>query len=195
MAVGDFNGDGKLDLVTANVFSNNVSVLLGNGDGTFETAQNYNVGHVGSLAVGDFNGDGRLDLAMTNGGSNSVSVLLGNGDGTFQTAMSVAVPTANFAVGDVNGDGKPDLVVLYRQTHHRGRQYYWWCSSTKLPATMPRRWRKELAARQAADQEANKESAQPNHYAPCGRGNGRCCDAKRRSCGDRAKVANYRSRA
>ena len=62
MAVGDFNGDGKLDLVVANRASNNVSVLLGNGNGTFQAAVNYAAGSKPrSVAVGDFNGDGKLD--------------------------------------------------------------------------------------------------------------------------------------
>jgi hypothetical protein len=77
VAVGDFNGDGVLDLAVANVFSN-VSVLLGNGDGTFQAAQNFGAGGGPfSVAVGDFNGDGVLDLAVANRGSN-VSVLINN---------------------------------------------------------------------------------------------------------------------
>ena len=67
VAVGDFNGDGKLDLAVANEGSNNVSVLLGKGDGTFQTAVNYAVGSTpASVAGGDFNGDGKLDLAVAN---------------------------------------------------------------------------------------------------------------------------------
>src|SRR5437870_1062741 len=84
VAVGDFNGDGKQDLATANSLgSNNVNVLLGNGDGTFQSPVTYGVGNVPtSVAVGDFNGDGRQDLATANLVSNTMSVLLGNGDGT-----------------------------------------------------------------------------------------------------------------
>jgi len=67
VAVGDFNGDGKLDLVAANDGSNNVTIFLGNGDGTFQPAVNYGVGEAPtSVAVGDFNGDGKLDLAVAN---------------------------------------------------------------------------------------------------------------------------------
>ena len=123
VAVGDVNKDGKLDLVLANecVSSSNcanglVSVLVGNGDGTFQAAVSYGSG--GSLAlsvaVGDVNGDGKPDLVVTNFGSYTVSVLLGNGDGTFQTAVSYGSGGVNawsVAVGDVNGDAKPDLVV------------------------------------------------------------------------------------
>jgi hypothetical protein len=111
VAVGDLNGDGKADLAVAN-YGPNVSVLLGNGDGTFQTAVQYAVGSsADSVAVGDFNGDGRADLAVANG--TNVSVLLGNGDGTFQTAVDYAVGGSTFSivVGDFNGDGKADLAV------------------------------------------------------------------------------------
>src|SRR5260370_42672145 len=67
VAVGDFNGDGVQDLVIANFGSNNVSVLLGNGDGTFQGARNFAAGaSPNSVAVGDFNGDGVQDLAVVN---------------------------------------------------------------------------------------------------------------------------------
>src|ERR1035438_5079353 len=83
VAVGDFNGDGKLDLALADQSSGTVSVLLGNGDGTFQAAVSYSAGpQLYSVTVGDFNGDGKLDLVATSYSSNSVSVLLGKGDGT-----------------------------------------------------------------------------------------------------------------
>ena len=113
-AVGDFNDDGKLDLVVANNGSNNVSVLLGNGDGTFQRAVDYWVqnGPTTGTAVADFNGDGKLDLAVANN-DGGVSVLLGNGDGTFQPAVNYdAGPKPSWvALGDFNGDGKLDLAV------------------------------------------------------------------------------------
>jgi uncharacterized protein (UPF0548 family) len=127
VAVSDVNGDDKPDLIVAasgsnpNFFDSSVSVLLGNGDGTFQPAVNYSTGpHTTSLAVGDFNGDGKPDLAVANYGSHarnytdaSVSVLLGNGDGTFQRAVNYSGGSLplSVAVGDFNGDGKPDLAV------------------------------------------------------------------------------------
>ena len=115
VAVGDFNGDGKPDLVTANGNNKTVSVLLGNGDGTFRSAVSSAAGGGAyTVAVGDFNGDGRPDLATTNGSVGGVvSVLLGNGDGTFQTAKNYGVgrQPESVAIGDFNGDGSPDLVV------------------------------------------------------------------------------------
>jgi hypothetical protein len=114
VAVGDFDGNGDLDLAVANYGSNTVSVLLGNGDGSFQAAQSFAAGSgPESVAVGDFNGDGLLDLAVANGLSAHVSVLLGNGDGSFQPAVSYAtgLTPASVAVGDFNGDGIPDLAI------------------------------------------------------------------------------------
>ena len=113
IAIGDFNGDGKLDLAVAST-GGTVSVLLGKGDGTFQSPINYAVGQAYSIAIGDFNGDGRQDLAVSieanNGG---VDVLLGNGDGTFQPAVnySTGADSDYVAVGDFNADGKLDMVV------------------------------------------------------------------------------------
>ena len=114
VAVGDFDGDGKLDVAVANNGSDNVSVLLGNGDGTFQAPVNYPVGDFPwSVAVGDFDGDGKLDLAVANAGSSTISVLLGEGNGKFTAAPDVkaGVGPVFVAVADLNGDGKADLVV------------------------------------------------------------------------------------
>jgi hypothetical protein len=114
VAIGDFNGDGKTDLAVVNRFSNSVSILLGNGNGTFDATVAYPVGSAPtSVAAGDFNGDGRSDLAVTNSYSNSVSVLLGNGGGTFAPAVNYTVgrSPSSVAIGDFDGDGKSDLAV------------------------------------------------------------------------------------
>jgi uncharacterized repeat protein (TIGR01451 family) len=127
VAVGDFNGDGKLDIAVANAGSGNVSILLGNGDGTFQAAMNFSAGNNPTVvAAGDFNGDGKLDLALFQPGnlssslSGCVSILLGNGDGTFQAPKNLALgPAATvIAVADFNLDKKSDLAVY--NTHSVG---------------------------------------------------------------------------
>jgi len=124
VAVADVNGDGKPDLIIADWrcgstgFDGCVSVLLGNGAGTFQTAQVYGSGgsDAEEIVVADVNGDGKLDLIVTNGGGSpsTVGVLLGNGDGTFQPAASYD-SGGGFALGlmapDLNHDKKPDLLV------------------------------------------------------------------------------------
>jgi CSLREA domain-containing protein len=115
VAVGDFNGDGKLDLATANGSSDNVSVLLGNGAGSFGAATNFGAGTAPqSVAVGDFNGDGKLDLATANFTSDDVSVLLGDGAGGFGAATNFGAGDGSIsvAVGDFNGDGKQDIATV-----------------------------------------------------------------------------------
>ncbi|HEV2378201.1 MAG TPA: choice-of-anchor D domain-containing protein [Terriglobia bacterium] len=114
VGAGDFNRDGKLDLALTNRLDNTISVLLGNGDGTFTAQPPMGVGSAPvAAAIGDLNGDGIPDLAVADNGGNSVSILLGNGDGTFTagTAVSPGNGPAAAAVDDLNGDGKLDLVV------------------------------------------------------------------------------------
>ena len=135
VVIADVNGDGKPDLVVANIcltsqaqlcstgFVNGaVSVLLGNGDGTFRTAVTYDSKGLYALAatVADVNGDGKPDILVANRGcqrfcgNGTVAVLLGNGDGTFQPAVTYNSGDGDawsVAVADVNSDGRLDLVV------------------------------------------------------------------------------------
>jgi uncharacterized repeat protein (TIGR01451 family) len=111
---GDFNGDGKIDLAVANSNAGTVSILLGNGNGTFTAQPTVNAGAGANwIVTGDFNEDGKLDLAVANSGSNTVSILLGNGDGTFTLHSSPATGVSPFAIaaGDFNADGHLDLAV------------------------------------------------------------------------------------
>src|SRR5262249_10367638 len=116
VAAGDFDGNGALDLVTANS-NGTISVLLGNGGGSFRPRVDLAVGGVPSaVAVGDFNGDGRLDVAVAKQLSETVSVLLGHGDGTFAsplvfTASGKDFTPSSMVVADMNGDGRADLVI------------------------------------------------------------------------------------
>jgi hypothetical protein len=135
VAVADVNGDGNADLVVTNFCTSSincsaldgvfgslgaVTVLIGNADGTFQSAVTYGSGGYGALsvAVEDVNGDGKPDLLVANHSpitNGSVGVLIGNGDGTFQTAVtygSGGIDASWITVADVNGDGKPDVLVI-----------------------------------------------------------------------------------
>jgi hypothetical protein len=114
VAAGDFNGDGSQDLVATNAPAASISVLLGNGDGTFRTPLIFDAGGVPvSLAVGDFNNDRNQDLAMAHRSFPGISVLLGNGNGTFvmPSSFDVGARPDAIAVGDFNLDGIHDLAV------------------------------------------------------------------------------------
>jgi len=131
VAIADVNGDGHLDLAVANACQSSsdcttgtVSVLLGNGDGTFQSPVSYSSGGfgTGSIAIADVNGDGYPDLAVVNGCRNNrnvcttgtVSVLLGNGDGTFQAPvahLTGGVYAQLVTIADLDGDGRLDLAV------------------------------------------------------------------------------------
>jgi hypothetical protein len=121
IAVGDVNGDKKADLVVANgaqLQSNPVSLLLGNGDGTFQNQVSVgsNFNSAVAVAIADFNNDGKPDIGVTDQWFASVGVLLGNGDGTFQPTpiMSPSGDLSNYmALGDFNADGKVDVAVTH----------------------------------------------------------------------------------
>lgn len=119
IAAGDFNNDGKLDLVVANQQDVNLSVLLGKGDGTFKSPINVPFLNPTAVAVGDFNGDGKLDMVVTNGffSGGIASIFLGKGDGTFQAPMNLPVATTSptFVVAsDFNADRKLDVAIAIR---------------------------------------------------------------------------------
>jgi len=114
VAVGDVDGDSDPDIVTANYYGNNVSVLLGDGTGSFGTARNSNAGsNPFSVALGDFNADNIPDLVTANYSGNDVSVLLGKGDGTFNIPQKSGVGSGPVSVvaGNFNGDNFPDVAA------------------------------------------------------------------------------------
>ena len=126
MVAADFNGDGKLDLVAE--YGTGLYLMVGNGDGTFQTARRIvtdkrypECGEGQSLVVNDFNGDGKADLAFCywNGPTLRIGIALGNGDGTFQQPVYYQIPFGpgrtfpfNFTAGDFNSDGKTDLIAV-----------------------------------------------------------------------------------
>ncbi len=114
LIAADLDGDRRVDIATCNSLSNDVSVLLGNGDGTFLVEARFGVGvDPSALIASDLDGDGHLDLATANMTSNNVSVRLGNGEGAFQREVRFAVGNRPWALiaSDFNGDGRMDLAT------------------------------------------------------------------------------------
>jgi hypothetical protein len=127
MVAGDFNGDGILDLAVTNPQLNTVSILLGNGNGTFKTPVDYVTGtSPGAVVAGDFNGDGKLDLAILDGSGTTVSILLGNGNGTFKPNVEypAGFSGSSLTLGDFNGDGILDIALSDTQ-----------CTNSSCPAS------------------------------------------------------------
>jgi hypothetical protein len=117
VALGDLNGDGKPDLVTANLYANSLSVLLNRGDGSFQTKTDHRAGgDPHAVAIGNLNGDSEPDLVAVNADANTVSVLLNGGDARFEPRRDSRVEAGPVAVaiGDLNRDGRPDVATANR---------------------------------------------------------------------------------
>ena len=112
VAVGDLNNDNIVDVISANPGDNNVSVLLGNGDGTLQPHRTFPAGaQPSAVALFDVNSDDNLDVVVTN--PSSASLLSGNGDGTFQPRVQIGgLPNLGaVTTGDVNGDAIADVIL------------------------------------------------------------------------------------
>lgn len=113
---GDFDHDGKMDVAVAT--DDGVSILLGNGDGTFRSQAKYSSGAFSSVATADFNHDGKVDVAAAILYGGMMRVFLGNGDGSFQAPLDISLGPGGFEtrsvnVADFDGDGRVDLAVAH----------------------------------------------------------------------------------
>jgi hypothetical protein len=126
IAVHDFNNDHKLDIAVANSGTNNISILLGKGGGTFSSQVTYSTGtnsQPSSVAVGDFNNDHQLDIVIANFGAHNIGILFGNGDGTFTNQTTVSTRPSRplwVTVGDFNNDSRLDIVIVNYGTNSIG---------------------------------------------------------------------------
>ena len=165
MAVADLDGDTVPDLVTANFQSDNdVSVLRGNGDGSFRAAVSFAAGDgPASVAVAGFDDDSVPDLVVTNGSSNTVNVLLGNGDGTFQAAVSFVAGNgpASVAAADLDGDSLVDLVTANGNSDDVAALFNLCGTATATPTPTPM-FDPLSKAQQACVNEMNKNGEKVN---------------------------------
>ncbi|CAF1565960.1 unnamed protein product, partial [Rotaria sp. Silwood1] len=125
VVIGDLNNDANLDIVLANYGTNNIGVLYGYGDGSFENQMMLSAGansHPISIAVGDFNGDGVLDIALANNGSKHADMMLGNGKEKFAIQRSYEIgfdlPPLAMASGDFNNDERSEIVIVNGGSNH-----------------------------------------------------------------------------
>jgi hypothetical protein len=115
----DLDSDGDMDLAMGNYYSDNVSILMNNGNGTFAAKVDYNTGNSpSSVFSSDLDSDGDMDLAVTNLGVDNVSILLNNGDGTFAEKVDYSTGDGPFSVfsSDLNSDGNMDLAIANRSS-------------------------------------------------------------------------------
>jgi hypothetical protein len=125
IVTADFNHDGNLDLAVSDLGANQISILLGKGDGTFYPARNFSVPSCAGLAVGDFNEDGIPDLAIVEyagSGTGALGIYLGNGNGTFRAGASYVLGRGPvwLAVAFFNGDGHLDVAVANSRSDTHG---------------------------------------------------------------------------